>query len=45
MIKNAKKPVIYSGGGCLDASDELTQFAKAAGIPICSTLMGLCAFP
>ena len=45
MIKNAKKPVIYSGGGCLDASDELTQFAKAAGIPICSTLMGLGAFP
>jgi acetolactate synthase-1/2/3 large subunit len=45
MIKNAKKPVIYSGGGCLDASDELTQFAKQAGIPICSTLMGLGAFP
>ena len=45
MIKNAKKPVIYSGGGCLDAAEELTQFAKMAGIPICSTLMGLGAFP
>jgi thiamine pyrophosphate-dependent acetolactate synthase large subunit-like protein len=45
MIKKAKKPVIYSGGGCLDAADELTQFARATGIPICSTLMGLGAFP
>ena len=45
MIKNAKKPVIYSGGGCLDAAEELTQFAKMAGIPICSALMGLGAFP
>jgi acetolactate synthase I/II/III large subunit len=45
LIKKSKKPIIYSGGGCLDASQELTDFARALGIPVCSTLMGLGAFP
>jgi len=43
-IKAAKKPVFYIGGGALDAAEELNQFAKKAGIPVASTLMGLGAF-
>ena len=41
----AKKPVLYVGGGCLDASRELREFVAKTGIPVASTLMGLGAFP
>ncbi|MEW5306460.1 MAG: hypothetical protein WDW36_008923 [Sanguina aurantia] len=44
-LKGAKKPVIYYGGGCQDARDELREFARKTGIPITSTLMGLGVFP
>ena len=46
---NAKRPIIYSGGGVInsgtEASDLLTHFAKMTGAPITNTLMGLGAFP
>ena len=46
---NAKKPVIYSGGGVInsgpEASELLTKFARMTGAPITNTLMGLGAFP
>tara|TARA_Y100000768_G_scaffold223966_1_gene169109 strand:+ start:33067 stop:34815 length:1749 start_codon:yes stop_codon:yes gene_type:complete len=47
LIENAKKPVIYSGGGVNqnDASDELTELAKLLDFPVTNTLMGLGAFP
>ncbi|MDA3901610.1 MAG: biosynthetic-type acetolactate synthase large subunit [Spirochaetes bacterium] len=47
MISEAKKPVIYSGGGVIlgNASKELTEFAKKTGIPVTTTLLGLGAFP
>lgn len=41
----ARKPVLYVGGGCLDASPELREFVKRTGIPVASTFMGLGAFP
>lgn len=47
LILSAKKPMIYSGGGCVlgDASDELTEFTRKLGYPITNTLMGLGAYP
>ena len=45
MIKKAKRPVVYAGGGCLDAAPELKEFIEATGIPITNTLMGLGCYP
>jgi acetolactate synthase-1/2/3 large subunit len=49
MIAQAKRPVIYAGGGVINsgprASKLLTQFARMTGFPITNTLMGLGAFP
>ena len=47
MIRRAKRPVIYAGGGLIasGAGDELIAFAHKTGIPVTTTLMGLGAFP
>ena len=49
MIVKSKKPVIYSGGGVINAgtkaSDILTEFTRVTNFPITSTLQGLGAFP
>ncbi len=49
MLKRAKRPVIYVGGGVINAgpaaSAALTQFTRTTGFPITSTLMGLGAYP
>eukprot|EP00252_Welwitschia_mirabilis_P018757 TRINITY_DN4187_c0_g2_i1.p1 TRINITY_DN4187_c0_g2~~TRINITY_DN4187_c0_g2_i1.p1 ORF type:complete len:672 (+),score=115.20 TRINITY_DN4187_c0_g2_i1:232-2247(+) len=45
LIQNSKKPVLYVGGGCLNASQELRKFVEHTNIPVASTLMGLGAFP
>ena len=47
MLKAAKKPVIYAGGGVIqsDASKELVNLSKMSGAPVTNTLMGLGAFP
>jgi acetolactate synthase-1/2/3 large subunit len=49
LIVNAKKPVIYSGGGVINAGEEasnaLTEFTRITNFPITSTLQGLGAFP
>src|SRR6056297_1499893 len=47
LIRTAKKPVIFSGGGVVlsKAHEELTAFARKGQIPVTSTLMGLGAFP
>ncbi len=47
MIKNAKRPMIYAGGGILssDASDEFKAFAELIDAPVCCSLMGLGAIP
>ncbi|MEC8693576.1 MAG: acetolactate synthase 3 large subunit, partial [Pseudomonadota bacterium] len=47
LLLEAKRPVIYAGGGVVlgDAAEELTAFAKRLGYPVTNTLMGLGAFP
>jgi len=47
LVAQAKRPVIYAGGGIIssDAHKELRAFAEAAHIPVATTLMGLGAFP
>ena len=46
LIAEAKKPVLYTGGGIIsaEAHEELREFAQLTGLPIASTLMGLGAF-
>uniref|UniRef100_A0A1D2AGP4 Acetolactate synthase n=1 Tax=Auxenochlorella protothecoides TaxID=3075 RepID=A0A1D2AGP4_AUXPR len=43
-VRAARRPVLYVGGGCLDAAAELAEFVAATGIPVAQTLMGLGAF-
>lgn len=47
MLLEARRPVIYSGGGIIqgNASEGLTTFAKKLGAPVTNTLMGLGGFP
>ena len=47
LLLEAKRPVIYAGGGVVlgDAAEELTAIAKRLGYPVTNTLMGLGAFP
>jgi len=47
MILEAKKPVLYVGGGVnlSAASDELLKLADLTQIPVTTTLMAMAAFP
>ncbi|OPY12924.1 MAG: Acetolactate synthase isozyme 3 large subunit [Syntrophus sp. PtaB.Bin001] len=47
MIRAARKPVIFIGGGVLrgKAASELMTFANAIHAPVTASLMGLGAFP
>ena len=49
LIKKARRPVFYTGGGVINsgpaASIALRKLQKLTGIPVTSTLMGLGAFP
>ena len=47
MIEEAEKPLLYSGGGTInaDAPEALTRLARKANIPVTTTLHGLGAFP
>ncbi|XP_074317200.1 acetolactate synthase 3, chloroplastic-like [Silene latifolia] len=45
LISEAKKPVLYVGGGSLNSSEELRRFVELTGIPVASTLMGLGSYP
>ncbi len=47
LIAQAKKPVLYVGGGVIRAraAAELRVFAEAAGAPVVTTLMARGAFP
>lgn len=46
-IKQAKRPMIYCGGGVIasNASDALREFVNKTGIPVAMTLQGLGAIP
>jgi acetolactate synthase-1/2/3 large subunit len=47
VIATAERPILYAGGGVLnaDATDELRALAEAARIPVVTTLMAKSAFP
>ena len=49
IIAQAKRPIVYAGGGVInsgpEASELLTSFVRALGIPCTNTLMGLGTFP
>ena len=49
LLRAAKRPVVYAGGGVINAGPEagrlLTEFVRMTGFPCTNTLMGLGAFP
>ncbi len=47
LIFQAKRPVIYTGGGVIqgNASEVLVEMAKFLNFPVTNTLMGLGAYP
>ena len=49
LMKNAKRPVFYTGGGVINSGNEasvlLHNLVKLTGYPVTSTLMGLGAYP
>ncbi len=47
LLLEAKRPVIYAGGGVVlgDAAEELTTLSRRLRYPVTNTLMGLGAFP
>ena len=47
LLQNAKRPLIYAGGGTIlsDVGEDLITFAEKLDAPVVSTLMGIGAFP
>ena len=47
LLLNAKRPVIYAGGGVIqgEGTELLTQLARKLNYPVTNTLMGLGAYP
>jgi acetolactate synthase-1/2/3 large subunit len=49
LMKQAKRPMIYAGGGVInsgpEASEALTKLTRLTGFPITNTLMGLGCYP
>jgi len=47
LVMNAKRPIIYAGGGVIlgGASDLLVTLAKSVNLPVTNTLMGLGGYP
>lgn len=47
IIKNSKRPLIYAGGGVVQANAafELHEFAEKINAPVTTSLMGLGGFP
>ncbi len=47
MLLNAKRPVLYAGGGVVqgDAHEQLTELGRLLGCPVTNNLMGLGAYP
>ena len=44
-LHKAERPVLYIGGGCVDAAEDIKEFVRQTGIPVAQTLMGLGSFP
>jgi len=49
LLKGAKRPIVYAGGGVINAGPEasrlLGEFVRRTGFPCTNTLMGLGAYP
>jgi acetolactate synthase-1/2/3 large subunit len=49
LLKAAKRPIVYAGGGVINAGPEasalLRDFVRMTGFPCTNTLMGLGAYP
>ncbi|MHC0026065.1 acetolactate synthase large subunit [Enterobacter vonholyi] len=45
IINAAKRPVLYLGGGAINAADEIREFAEKANLPTTMTLMALGMLP
>ena len=47
LLGEAKRPVIYAGGGVVlsDAAEKLTDLARRLNFPVTNTLMGLGGYP
>jgi acetolactate synthase I/II/III large subunit len=47
LIAEAKRPVLYAGGGIIsaEAHQELRAFAEKTNVPVATTLMGVGGFP
>ena len=47
MLLDAKRPMIYAGGGVIlsDAAERLVKLARRLGYPVTNTLMGLGGYP
>jgi len=47
MLLEAKRPMIYAGGGVVlsDAAERLVKLARSLGYPVTNTLMGLGGYP
>jgi acetolactate synthase-1/2/3 large subunit len=47
MLLEAKRPMIYAGGGVVlsDAAEKLVKLARGLGYPVTNTLMGLGGYP
>ena len=45
LMRNAKRPVFYTGGGVINSGREASHLLRVTGFPITSTLLGLGAFP
>ena len=45
LFKNAQKPLVLLGGGCINASEEVEKFISQIQCPVVSTLMGIGVYP
>lgn len=45
LLKNAQKPLVLLGGGCINASEEVEKFISQTQCPVVSTLMGIGVYP
>lgn len=49
LLKGAKRPIVYFGGGVINAGpaacEALAEFVRLSGMPCTGTLMGLGAYP
>jgi thiamine pyrophosphate-dependent acetolactate synthase large subunit-like protein len=44
-LRLANRPLLYVGGGCVQATEALQAFVNATGIPVVQTLMALGSVP